>query len=76
MLSTHDMIDYLLARRIGETFYIEASCADPVLCQAEADGYAVREGDKWRGLGHIQPGERRILRHMDVTGGDVEEIVG
>lgn len=73
MLSTHEIITYLLQHRIGETDYIDAALNDPVLVQAERDGYAVRDDGRWRGLGHIQPGEQRTVRYMD---GDVEIIVG
>ncbi len=73
MLPTTDVIFYMIKRVIPGTDVIDAAFDDPVLLQAERDGYAVREDGHWRGLGDITPGERRILRHAD---GDVEEIVG
>ena len=73
MLSTVDVIKYMQARRIEGTDYIAAAPDDPAMLQAEQDGYAVREDGKWRGLGYIQKGERRIVRHRygpdsEVTG--------
>lgn len=73
MLSTHDMLDYMRARRVGNTDEIAADANDPVLSQAACDGYADRVGDRWIGRGSIQPGERRIVRFSD---GGTKEIKG
>lgn len=73
MLSTYDVINYMLARRIEGTDYIQAASDNPVLLQAELDGYAVREGDRWRGLGIIKTGERRTVRFIE---GGEKVIVG
>lgn len=72
MLSTVDMLDYMLARRVDKTYFIRADFDDPVLLQAELDGYAIREDGKWRGLGNIQPGERRTVRH--IFGGETKVV--
>lgn len=59
MLTTHEMLVYIRAR----ANIADAAFDDPVLLQAELDGYAVREDGKWRVFGIIQPGERRTVRH-------------
>lgn len=61
-MNTHDMIGYMLERSSGQV--IDAPEDDPILLQAEADGYADRADGYWIGRGHIQPGERRVVRFI------------
>lgn len=73
MLNTHELVNYLIARRIDGTDTINAAFDDPVLLQAELDGYAERRDGQWIGKGDIQPGERRKARHIF---GDESEVIG
>ena len=70
---TSEMFKYMQARRVGNTDVIQALPNDPILIQAQQDGYADFNGAAWIGRGKIQRGERRVVRHYD---GTVREIVG
>lgn len=65
MMKTHDMFNYMRARLVDDAGTVDASASDPVLIQAQHDGYAERVDGKWIFKGHIQPGERRIVRHLE-----------
>jgi hypothetical protein len=72
MVDITTMLEYLIARRVGDTDVIDAAPNDPILLQAQADGFADWRGDQWIGRGYIQTGERRIVRHW--CGGTTEVI--
>lgn len=63
-MNTHDMTTYMRARLIDSDGTINAPADDPVLLQAERDGYADRVGDLWIPRGYIQAGEKRVVRHI------------
>jgi hypothetical protein len=63
-MNTHDMQEYMQARLVDDDGTINAPADDPVLLQAQRDGYADRVGGLWIWRGHIQPGEKRIVRYI------------
>lgn len=65
VMNTHDMTKYLRARLVDDDGTINAPADDPVLLQAQRDGYADRVGGLWIWRGEIQPGEKRIVRYID-----------
>ena len=71
-LPTHEMLKYMAAHR-GAGDVIDSPAGDPVLLQAQQDGYADWVDGQWIGRGYIAPGERRIVRH---TYGGPSEVVG
>lgn len=73
MVSTHEIIKYMIAHQNGDGI-IRTPFDDPIMLQAELDGYAIREAGRWRAFGIIQPGEQRTLRYLD--GSEPEIIIG
>jgi hypothetical protein len=72
-MNTHDMMTYIRARLADNSDVVNAPANDPVLLQAQRDGYADRVGGLWIFRGHIQRGEKRIIRY--IYGGE-ETIIG
>jgi hypothetical protein len=62
-MNTYDMLNYCRARANVEGI-IDAPDDDPILLQLEADGYVDRADGCWIARGHIQQGERRLVRHI------------
>lgn len=62
MHNTHTLLKYMIARRVNGSDVIDAPFDDPMLLQAELDGYADRVNNQWIGRGAIKTGERRTLR--------------
>jgi len=75
-MDTSSIINYMLARMVNGTAIVNASANDPVLIQAQEDGYADRVNGQWIARGAIKSGERRILRHSWQAGGGTKEIIG
>lgn len=63
-MNTHDMTMYMRARLVDSDGTIDAPADDPILLQAERDGHADRVGGLWMWRGHIQAGEKRVVRHI------------
>lgn len=72
MKSTQDLFKYMRARGDADG-RIDAPIDDPVMRQAERDGYAMLKDGYWQSRGIIHVGERRIVRFIN---GGAEEIIG
>lgn len=73
MYTTGEIINHMLRHRVPGRNVIDLPADDPIMLQAQADGYADRGDHCWIGRGNIQSGERRIVRFTD---GDTREIIG
>lgn len=73
MQNTYQIITYIIAHCDGKTGIVNVPFDDPILLQAELDGYADRVGHQWIARDHITPGEQRALRYIF---GGIETITG
>ena len=75
-MDTHTLLKYLAKQQIQGSDVINAPANDPILLQAQQDGYVDRIADQWVGRGKIQPGETRVLRYGKLSGGGTDLITG
>lgn len=62
MIPTTDLIDYMIAHADTDG-HVHTAPDDPIMLQAELDGFATRMDGYWQAHGEIRPGEQRVVRH-------------